>query len=140
MTFPGVRLPGYQFTGEAEERGRMFRNFTISALAALSLFCCSRGVAQEPDRTIEIHAHRYAFSPPEITIRKGETVRLKLFSDDVTHSLLIKGLGVDQAISKGHPAEVTLTPKQDGDFQAQCGHFCGSGHGKMLMTVHVTGD
>jgi len=118
----------------------MFRNFTISVLAALSLFCCNRGVAQETDRTIEIHAHRYAFSPSDITIKKGETVRLKLFSDDVTHSLLIKGLGVDQTIAKGHPAEVTVTPKQDGDFPGQCGHFCGSGHGKMLMTVHVTGD
>jgi len=78
--------------------------------------------------------------PADITIKKGETVRLRLVSDDVTHSLQIKGLGVDQTIAKGHPAEVTLTPKQDGDFQAQCGHFCGSGHGKMLMTVHVTGN
>jgi cytochrome c oxidase subunit 2 len=115
-------------------------NSKLLTLAALCLFYCCRGIAQEPDRTIEIHAHRYAFSPADITIKKGETVRLKLVSDDVTHSLQIKGLGVDQTITKGHPAEVTLTPKQDGDFQAQCGHFCGSGHGKMLMTVHVTGD
>jgi cytochrome c oxidase subunit 2 len=109
-------------------------------LIALCLFYFGRGITQEPDRTIEIHAHRYVFSPADITIKKGETVRLKLVSDDVTHSLQIKGLGVDQTITKGHPAEVTLTPKQDGDFQGQCGHFCGSGHGKMLMTVHVTGD
>lgn len=113
--------------------------FTLSALLALILLCCGGG-AQEPHRTIEIRAHRYAFTPAEITIKKGETVTLKLFSDDVTHSLLIKDLGVDQTINKGHPAEVTLTPKKDGDFQGQCGHFCGSGHGKMLMTVHVTRD
>lgn len=113
--------------------------FTLLALLAFS-FLCRCGVAQDPDRTIEIHAHRYAFSPSEITIKKGETVRLKVFSDDVTHSLQIKDLGVDQTVSKGHPAEVTVTPKQDGDFQGACGHFCGSGHGKMLMTVHVTGN
>jgi cytochrome c oxidase subunit 2 len=96
--------------------------------------------AAEPSRTIEIHAHRYAFSPSEITVKKGETVRLKLFSDDVPHSLLIKDLGVNQAITKGKPAEVILTPQRVGDFHGQCGRFCGSGHGDMLFDVHVTGN
>ena len=118
----------------------MIRNITIPALALLSFVWCGNSFAQQPDRTIEVHARRYAFSPSDITIKKGETIRLKLISDDVPHSLLIKGLGVDQTISKGHPAEVALTPKQDGDFQGQCGHFCGSGHGKMLITIHVTGN
>src|SRR5579862_1675124 len=118
----------------------MIRNITLSVLVVLSFIWCSYSFAQEPDRTIEIHARRYAFSPSDITIKKGETIRLKLITDDVTHSLMIKGLGVDQTITKGHPAELTLTPKQDGDFQGQCGHFCGSGHGKMLMTIHVAGN
>jgi len=92
------------------------------------------------DHTIEIHAHRYAFTPSEITVKKGETVTLKLFSDDVPHSLLIKELGINQAVTKGKPAEVTFTPQKTGNFQGQCGRFCGSGHGKMAIAVHVTGD
>ena len=107
-------------------------------LSAVFLFCLWRCDAQSPDGTIEIHAHRYAFNPADITIKKGETVHLKLISDDVTHSLLIKDLGVSQTIAKGKPAEVTITPTQAGTFHGQCGHFCGSGHGKMTMTVHVT--
>jgi cytochrome c oxidase subunit 2 len=118
----------------------MISNTKILTLVAICLFYCSRGIAQEPQRTIEIHAHRYAFSPADITIKKGETVRLRLVSDDVAHSLLIKGLSVDQAITKGHPAEILVTAKQAGDFPGQCGHFCGSGHGKMLFAVHVTGN
>jgi cytochrome c oxidase subunit II len=118
----------------------MISHTKILTLVAISLFYCGGVIAQEPQRTIEIHAHRYAFSPADITINKGETVRLRLVSDDVTHSLLIKGLSVDQTITKGHPAEIILTAKQAGDFQGQCGHFCGSGHGKMLFTVHVTGN
>ena len=118
----------------------MISNTKILTLVAISLFYSSRGIAQELQRTIEIHAHRYAFSPTDITIKKGETVRLRLVSDDVTHSLLIKGLSVDQTITKGHPAEIILTAKQAGDYPGQCGHFCGSGHGKMLFTVHVTGN
>ena len=87
--------------------------------------------------TIEIHAHRFNFSPAEITLKKGETVTLKLYSDDVPHSLVIRDLGVNQEVSKGHPGEVTVTPEKTGDFHGKCGRFCGSGHGSMSFTVHV---
>lgn len=113
------------------------RVLILAALCAWNFNCMA---TQEPDRTIEIHAHRYAFSPSEITVRKGETVRLKLFSDDVPHSLLIKDLGIDQTITKSKPSEVTFTAKQAGDFHGQCGHFCGAGHGRMAIDVHVTGN
>lgn len=93
--------------------------------------------AQEQTRTIEIHAHRFAFSPSEITLNKGETVKLRLLSDDVTHSLLVPGLQIRQEVSKGHPVEITVTPDSSGDFRGECGRFCGSGHGSMLFTVHV---
>ncbi len=113
-----------------------------SKLGILIALCClyvATGSAGNGERTIEIHAHRYSFTPSEITVRKGETVKLELSSDDVTHSLVIKDLGINQTIAKGKPAEVTLTPQETGDFHGQCGHFCGSGHGKMTFAVHVTG-
>ena len=97
----------------------------------------STALAQEQIRTIEIHAHRFAFSPAEITLKKGETVKLRLISDDVAHSLVVPGLEIKQEIPKGHSAEVTVTPNSTGDFRGQCGRFCGSGHGSMLFTVHV---
>jgi cytochrome c oxidase subunit II len=100
----------------------------------------SGSLAEGSARVIEIHAHRFAFEPAEITVKKGETVQLHLISDDVKHSLSIPDLGINVAASKGHPGDATLTPKNDGDFHGRCGTFCGSGHGKMLFTVHVTGN
>jgi cytochrome c oxidase subunit 2 len=97
----------------------------------------STSLAQEEIRTIEIHAHRFAFSPDEITLKKGESVKLRLFSDDVAHSLVVPGLQIKQEITKGHPAEITVTPTSSGDFRGECGRFCGSGHGSMLFMVHV---
>ena len=96
----------------------------------------SRLLAQE-GQTIEVHAKRFSFEPAEITVKEGETVKIHLVSDDVPHSLLIKDLGVNQEVSKGHPADVTFTANKVGDFQGKCGRFCGSGHGSMLFTVHV---
>jgi cytochrome c oxidase subunit 2 len=37
----------------------------------------------------------------------------------------------------GHVTEVKLTPGTVGDFKGKCGHFCGSGHGSMVFTIHV---
>lgn len=118
----------------------MIKYANLIMLCVLYFSCVGRVIAAEPDRTIEIHAHRYEFTPSEITVKRGETVRLKLFSDDVPHSLLIKDLGVNQSITKGKPSEVIITPQQVGDFHGQCGRFCGSGHGKMQIDVHVTGN
>ena len=93
--------------------------------------------AHGTNRSIEIHAKRFSFTPAEITIAKGETVTLELTSEDVPHSLMIKAFGINQAITKGHTSEVTITPTAAGDFKGQCGRFCGSGHGSMVFTVHV---
>jgi cytochrome c oxidase subunit II len=118
----------------------MIKPAKLITLGAVFLACLGSAAALEPDRTIEIHVHRYEFIPSEITVKKGETVRLKLVSDDVPHSLLIKELDINQTVTKGKPAEVTLTPREAGDFHGQCGRFCGAGHGKMHIDVHVTGN
>lgn len=93
--------------------------------------------AQDQVRTIEIHARRFDFSPAEITLKKGETVKLRLSSEDVPHSLVIPDLKIKETITKNHPTEITVTPNNLGDFRGKCGRFCGSGHGSMLFTVHV---
>src|ERR1700754_3768334 len=81
--------------------------------------------AQQTGQTIEIHAHRFSFEPSEITLKRNETVQLRLISDDVTHALLVPDLGINQEIKKGKPVEITVTPTTEGDFHGQCGHFCG---------------
>lgn len=119
-----------------EENSTAFRRSGI-VLMSLVVVIAALAYAQEAARSIEIRAKRFSFTPSEITIRKGEPVRIKLISDDVTHSLAIPSLHVNQEVKKGNPAEFTLSSDKDGDFQGKCGHFCGSGHGHMTFTVHV---
>jgi cytochrome c oxidase subunit 2 len=103
------------------------------------MFSAPSTPAQSDKRVIEVHAKRFAFTPAEITLKTGESVTLSLISDDVPHSLLIEGLGVNTAVSKGHPSQITITPDKTGDFAGRCGRFCGVGHGSMRFVVHVTG-
>jgi cytochrome c oxidase subunit II len=108
---------------------------------ALALLLASASLTGSPlhaqDQTIEIHAHRFSFSPAEITLERGKTVKLSLVSEDVTHSLVVPELNINQEIKKDKPVEVTITPTTGGDFHGQCGHFCGSGHGGMTFVIHV---
>jgi len=89
-------------------------------------------------RTISITAQRFSFQPNEITLKKGQQVTLVIQTKDVSHGLLIEDLGIRTDIKKGQAAEVKFTPETVGTFAGKCAHFCGSGHGSMTMTVHVT--
>lgn len=93
---------------------------------------------EQPSKTVEVHVKRFAFSPSELTLKKGETVDIKLVSEDVTHSLSVPELNINREVSKGHPEDVVITPQAVGEFSGQCGRFCGSGHGMMKFTIHVT--
>ena len=112
---------------------------TLFAMLMLCLgtLTTSGSSAQEAVPAIEIHAHRYAFVPSEITLTTGKPVKLVIISDDVPHSLLVEGLKINKEATKGHPAEITITPNSAGDFRGECGRFCGSGHGSMLFMIHV---
>jgi len=111
-------------------------------VAALSVMCVSlqAGAAdkQATTPTVVVHAKRYGFAPAVITLKKNETVNLELVSDDVLHSLVIRGLNVTvKSLKPGESADVAVTPVQAGDFKGTCGVFCGIGHGSMSLTVHV---
>lgn len=86
---------------------------------------------------ITIHARRYEFSPATITLKEGQQVKLVFISNDVTHSLTLAGLGMDVPIRKNHPSEVVLTPSKIGTFRGECSIYCGAGHGRMKLVIHV---
>ena len=108
----------------------------MSLLCGLALQSPIHLRAQEP-KVVEITAKRFAFIPNEITLKKGETVKLKIVSEDVTHGLYLKPLKIDADIQPGKTTEITVTPQNAGKFTAICDHFCGVNHGNMKMTVVV---
>lgn len=127
-TYPHIE---YSFEGNVMRAGIGM----IGTVMCLLLACTME--AQQAARTIEVHAHRFAFVPAEITVNSGESIRLRLVADDVPHSLLVKPLGIDVTATKANPGEITFQAKQPGDYDGRCGRFCGSGHGRMVFTVHV---
>jgi cytochrome c oxidase subunit 2 len=114
----------------------MLRFLPVALLAFPYAWRLSR--AQDPPHRIEIVAHRFEFSPAEITIKKGEPVILALTSKDVQHGLKLEEFNQVVKANKGQTSEVEFTPAEAGTFVAQCAVFCGAGHGSMKLIVHVT--
>ena len=109
----------------------------LAVVAGLLAAAGPRVRAEEGPRVIVITAKRFEFSPKEITLKKGETVKLQLKSEDVTHGFFLRPLRIDTDIPAGQTAEVTVTPQEVGRYRAICDHFCGAGHGGMKMTIVV---
>ena len=107
-------------------------------LAAGSVSLSRPASAADTPRRIEVVSRRFAYEPAEITLKKGGPVVLALRSDDVTHGVKFPELNLQTEIRKGATSERSFTPTKTGDFVGHCSHFCGSGHGAMTLTIHVT--
>lgn len=105
-------------------------------LAVLAMFAPAAWAKSEP-QTIEVTAKRFAFSPSEITLKKGQPVLLVLKSEDVAHGIRFRELDVSVKVKAGGTTQVEFTPEKTGDFVAHCSVFCGAHHGSMTIRLHV---
>jgi len=114
------------------------KTILIGCLAMCSLALAGFSPAPDAPQRIEVSVKRFAYAPAEVTLKKGEPVVLVLKTEDVAHGLKFTELNLNTKIEKGKPSELAFTPDKVGDFVGHCSVFCGSGHGSMTLTLHVT--
>jgi cytochrome c oxidase subunit II len=124
------------FKGESMKTKFILLVVFVGVVAA-ALFSTRMVRAQAAARRIEVTASRFSYEPGEITLKKGQAVVLVITSKDVAHGLRFRELNLNAKIDKGGSAELSFTPDRAGDFIGHCSVFCGSGHGRMIMTLHV---
>jgi cytochrome c oxidase subunit II len=112
------------------------RFLALLLLPALVVTARASNGSEEP-RAVAITAKRFEFVPSTITLKKGETVKLVVTSEDVTHGFFLRPLKIDTDLVPGETQQITVTPQSAGTFTAICHHFCGAGHGNMKLTVVV---
>ena len=110
--------------------------FAILAVTLMGMTVTHQVKADGP-RMIEITAKRFAFTPNQITLKKGEPVILRLKSEDVTHGFFMRKLKIDSEVEAGKTSDITITPDTPGTYTTICDHFCGANHGNMKMTIVV---
>ena len=76
--------------------------------------------APAPDQTIAVVVSRDGFQPREISVRKGETVRLAVKSADGEHCFAVDDLRIEKRVLPGRTTTVDVTPDKAGTFPFYC--------------------
>jgi cytochrome c oxidase subunit 2 len=97
-----------------------------------------RGAPAGNERVVEIAVKKFEYIPSEITLKKGEPVRLELTSLDRLHGFDLPDLGVRVDVKPDETATVHLIPTKTGQFVFHCDIFCGDGHEDLQGVVTVT--
>ncbi|MCL4839144.1 MAG: hypothetical protein KJ058_14405 [Thermoanaerobaculia bacterium] len=119
---------------------------TLAALAAVSgglvWAVSSTGAVRGPvEHEIRVVARSYAFEPPVIRARRGDSLRLRFASTDVVHGFYLEGHDLDVTIpplsrralvTRGGRTEaaeeVALVLERSGKFRFRCSKTCGAMH------------
>ena len=91
------------------------------------------------ERTFQIDARQYAYSPSELHVNPGDIITFELVSNDVVHGLYIDGYGVSVEADPGQTATLTFVADRPGSFRFRCNVTCGAMHPFMIgkLTVGV---
>jgi heme/copper-type cytochrome/quinol oxidase subunit 2 len=89
------------------------------------------------ERTFEIDAHQFAYSPSEIKVNPGDTVTIQLVSTDVVHGLYVDGYDISVEADPGQSATLTFVADKPGSFRFRCNVTCGSMHPFMIGKLTV---
>ena len=117
----------------------MTARLACAALLALTCVATSsrRAGASEPP-VVRIVAKRFEYSPPQVTLKKGEPVVLELVSTDRVHGFKLPAFKIRTDVRPNDPVRIPLTPDKTGRFTFACDVFCGDGHDDMTGTLVVT--
>lgn len=115
----------------------MLLTLLVGVLATAAFIAPMAQAHAAPPRRIVIIVKRFSYDPGEITLKKGQPVVLVLKSADVAHGLRFRDFNVNVKVKAGGMAEVQFTPDKTGDFIGHCSVFCGSGHGSLILKLHV---
>jgi heme/copper-type cytochrome/quinol oxidase subunit 2 len=93
--------------------------------------------ATPQERSFEVDARQYAYSPSELQVNQGDTVSIQLVSTDVVHGLYIDGYDISVEADPGQTTTLTFIANKSGSFRFRCNITCGAMHPFMIGKLTV---
>lgn len=119
----------------------MSYRFSILLLVMAGLVVAFAPLPVQPitpqERTFEIDAHQFAYSPSELHVNPGDTVTIQLISTDVVHGLYVDGYDISVEADPGQSATLTFVADKPGSFRFRCNVTCGAMHPFMIGKLTV---
>ncbi len=88
-------------------------------------------------KEISMEAKQWEFIPASVTVKEGDTVRLKIKSTDVDHGIAIPEFNVNSTLEPGKETTVEFVASKKGEFTFFCSVLCGKGHKTMTGKLIV---
>lgn len=89
------------------------------------------------ERTFQIDAHQFAYSPSELKVNAGDTVIIRLVSADVVHGIYVDDYDISVEADPGQSATLTFVADKPGSFRFRCNVTCGAMHPFMIGKLTV---
>jgi cytochrome c oxidase subunit 2 len=89
------------------------------------------------EKFFEIRARKFSYTPNVIKVNKGDTVRIRLISEDVRHGLYLDGYGIRTEASPGQDGSLTFVADRPGRHTFRCSVTCGEFHPYMVGHLRV---
>lgn len=115
---------------------RFFDKQTKSSTQPVNTSPAQNSSSKSAPGEMTIRGFNYGFSPKTITVKQGETVKIRLVSDDSPHTFTIDELEVNQEFTWGKDTELTFVASKKGTFQFYCA-VPGHKEGGMVGTLIV---
>ncbi len=90
-----------------------------------------------PVREIIIKARNWEFEPAQITVNKGDIVRLVITSEEGTHGFNLPAYNLKEKLEPGKTVTIEFIAEKEGTFPFSCYIPCGRGHGGMAGELIV---
>ncbi len=94
----------------------MSRAGTLAAVICLA----AAGAPARPAPDVEIRVSDAGFEPSEVTLRKGEAVRIVLSSADREHCFAVDAFRIEKRIARVRPTSFDFSPGRAGRFPFYC--------------------
>lgn len=89
------------------------------------------------ERFFEVKAKKFSYTPNIIRVNKGDTVRIRLISEDVHHGLFVDAYNVKTSAYPGQDGSLQFTADKTGRFTFRCSTTCGEFHPYMVGVLIV---
>lgn len=83
---------------------------------------------QHPDGKREIN---------ELHVPRGNTVQLKMISQDVIHSFFVPAFRIKHDVLPGRYSRIWFRPTKTGEYHLFCAEYCGTNHSRMTGRIVV---
>ena len=90
------------------------------------------------EKFFEIRAKKFSYTPNIIKVNKGDLVKIRLISEDVTHGLFVDGYGQNTKAYPGEEGYLEFIVDKPGRFSFRCSVTCGEFHPYMIGYLYVS--